>query len=148
MRSALMAWVVLAAMTVGCAAKADDAPKIVIDRSACSHCGMLISERVYAAAYQIPGREVRVFDDIGCLVAATRRESADAARFWFHDALEGTLMAGDTAVFVASANLRTPMGGGILAYRDKAAASAAASTNRGELVPSLEDLMTRTGGKP
>ena len=147
MRSWWMAAMLLAAVTAGCAAKADGAPEIVIDRSACSHCGMLISERVYAAAFRIPGREARVFDDIGCLVAAARKETAGGARFWFHDAVDGQLIEGDAAVFVASPHLRTPMGGGMVAYRDKTAASAAASTHRGELVPSLQDLMNRTGGK-
>ena len=148
MRPALMAWIVLATMTAGCAATADDAPEIVIDRSACSHCGMLISERLYAAAYQMHGRDARVFDDIGCLVAAARKESAGAARFWFHDAVAGTVIAGNGVVFVVSADIRTPMGGGILAYRDTATAAAAATRTRGEVVRSVSDLINRTGGQP
>ena len=148
MRSSLMAVIVVAALAAGCAANAADAPEIVIDRSACSHCGMLISERVHAAAYRVPGRDARVFDDIGCLVAAARKDGAGAARFWFHDAVDSTLIAGDAAVFVASPHIRTPMGGGILAYRDRSTASSAAGIHRGELVLSVASLTTRTGGKP
>lgn len=147
MRSVSMGLMFLAA-TAGCAATPDGTPEIVIDRSACSHCGMLISERVYAAAYRIPGRDARVFDDIGCLVAAARKESAGAARFWFHDALDGASIERDAAAFVASPNIRTPMDGGILAYRDRATAAAAATTHRGAVVLSVEDLMNRTGGQP
>ena len=146
MRAAVLALVLLTA--AGCAAPPDGPPEIVVDRSACSHCGMLISERLYAAAYRVAGSEGRVFDDIGCLIAAARRERAAATRFWFHDGGDGTRIDGEAAVFVASRNIKTPMGGGILAYRGEAAAAAAASHYRGEVVRSLPDLLNRTGEKP
>ena len=146
MRLAALALIFLAAS--GCAAHPDGMPEIVVDRSPCSQCGMLISERLYAAAYRVPGAEGRVFDDVGCLVAAARRERAGAARFWFHDGADGGVIDGAAAVFVASPGIKTPMGGGILAYRGEAAASAAASQYRGEVVRSLADLLDRTGEKP
>src|SRR5688500_12526588 len=58
-----------------CSAKPSGPPAIEIDRTACSHCGMLISEPLYAAAYQTPRAEARVFDDIQCLREAARTES-------------------------------------------------------------------------
>jgi copper chaperone NosL len=145
MRSAVLALVLLAAS--GCAARPDGPPEIVVDTSACSHCGMLISERIYAAAYRVPGSEGRVFDDIGCLIAAARKERTGNARFWFHDG-NGTVIEGDAAVFVASPNIKSPMGGGLLAYRDESAAGAAATQYHGEVVRSLADLLNRTGEKP
>jgi nitrous oxide reductase accessory protein NosL len=121
-------------------------PEILIDRTACSHCGMLISELAYAAAYQVRGSEARVFDDIGCLVKAAPKEPRTDVRFWFHDVSSLEWIAGErTAAFVASADIRTPMGGGILAYRDLAAARQAAGARRGEIMPSLSDLLTRKG---
>ena len=143
MRSMVMAVMLLAA--AGCAATADGPPEIVIDRSACSHCGMLISERIYAAAYRVAGSEGRVFDDIGCLIAAARKDGAGTARLWFHDGADGGWIDGDAAVFVASPRIRTPMGGGILAYRDASAAASAASRYRGEVVRTVADLLNRTG---
>src|SRR5262245_24799777 len=75
------------AASVACGVRADGPPEILVDRTACSHCGMLISEPLYAAAYRAPGADPRVFDDIGCLLEAARREPhADALRFWFQDA--------------------------------------------------------------
>ena len=142
----LLALVLLAAP--GCAATSDGPPEIVVDRSACSHCGMLISERVYAAAYRLAGTEGRVFDDIGCLIAAARAESAGDARYWFHDAANGTWIDGVAAVFVASPNIKSPMGGGILAFREESAAVAAASRHRGAVVRSLADLLNRPGDRP
>ena len=103
-------------------ARSDGPPEIVVDRTPCSHCGMLISEPLYAAAYQAPGADARVFDDIGCLRDAARREGRGALRIWFHDAADGRWIDGVEAVFVASPSIRTPMGGGMLAYRDPAAA--------------------------
>jgi copper chaperone NosL len=146
MRAAVMALVLLTA--AGCPARADGPPEIVVDRSACSHCGMLVSERVYAAAYRAPGSEARVFDDIGCLIAAARKESAGPLRVWFHDGGDGAWIEGDAAAFVASSDIRTPMSGGILAYRQESAAAAAAAKYRGEVVRTLADLMTRTGDRP
>ena len=88
-----------------------------------------------------------MFDDIGCLIEAARKETSTGLRFWFHDASDGGWIEGDAAVFVASPEIRTPMGGGILAYRDGAAATQAAGTHRGEIVRSLPDLMNRKGDK-
>lgn len=146
MRTAVLAMVLLA--VAACAASPDGPPEIVIDASACSHCGMLISERAYAAAYRVAGAEGRVFDDIGCLVAAFRKDQPAGARFWFHDAADGTWIAGEAAVFVASPNIKSPMGGGMLAYRDERAAAAASTRYRGTVVRTLADLLHRTGDKP
>src|SRR5262245_57678322 len=108
MRHALIA---LALLMVSCRAASSGPPEIVVDRTACSQCGMLISEPVYAAAYQAAGSEVRVFDDIGCLVNAARKERPAGLRFWFHDATDGEWIEGTEPSFVASPEFRTPMGG-------------------------------------
>ena len=105
--------------SAGCSAKADGPPAIQVDRTACAHCTMLVSDERFAAAYETAAGEARVFDDIGCLLDAARKEaSADTLRFWFHDALTGEWIRGDEAIFVRSDRVKTPMGGGILAYRD------------------------------
>lgn len=131
-----------ALQAVACGAGADGPPAIEVDRSSCAHCGMLISERVYAAAYTVPGSQPGAFDDIRCLLQAVAREpDPGAARYWFHDAQTATWIGGDEAVFVASPDLRTPMGGGLVAYRDRAAARAAAARLSGaRLIDTLEDL--------
>ena len=41
----------LAIWMAACATRADGPPEIVVDRTACSHCGMLISEPASAAAF-------------------------------------------------------------------------------------------------
>ena len=71
--------------SVACGVPADGPPEIQVDRTACSHCRMLVSEPRYAAAYRAPGAEALVFDDIQCLLDAARKEPGPV-RLWFRDA--------------------------------------------------------------
>ena len=143
MRTAMIAGYAL--LLLGCSAAPSGPPEIVVDRTACSHCSMLISEPVYAAAYRAPGGNHRVFDDIGCLLEAARAESGSGLQFWFHDASDGRWIDGTEAVFVGAGSIPSPMGGGLIAYRDRAAAEAAAGKHRGEMIRSLTELLQRTG---
>ena len=146
MRTGTLIVAVVAAAAIGaaCGVKADGPPHFEVDRTPCAHCGMLISEPVYAAAYRAARSESRVFDDIGCLLKAAAQEPrADALRFWFHDAATAVWIDGTDAVFVSSRELRTPMGGGLVAFRDLAAAREAATRQQGSVVPSLEELLRR-----
>jgi copper chaperone NosL len=103
---------------------------------------MLVSERVFAAAYRAQGQDARVFDDIGCLRNAVRSERDRAAiTFWFHDAATREWIAGDRASFVHAASLKTPMSGGMLAYDGVAAAERGAAEHRGRVIRSIDDLL-------
>jgi copper chaperone NosL len=134
-----------ALLAAACSAKASGPPEILVDRTACSHCGMLISEPVYAAAYQAHEQEPRVFDDIGCMLESLGRHTTSPATVWVQDVSGKGWLPGSEAIFVASPHLRTPMGGGILAYADAAAADEAATAHQGEVVRSFQRLMTRRG---
>ena len=103
---------------------------------------MLISEPIFAAAYRAPAGGARVFDDIGCLVASLSREArTDGIRFWFHDAEDVQWIDGTEAVFVKSDRLRTPMAGGLVAYRGPAAAERGAKRHEGRVIRNLDDLL-------
>ena len=143
-----MGGLVLAAalLSAACGVRAEGPPEIVVDRTPCSHCGMLISETLYAAAYQAPGADARVFDDIGCLRDAARGESAGLLRVWVHDASDGQWMNGHEAVFVSAPSIRTPMGGGMLAYRNPSAADAAAGRHNGRIIRSIDDILRKERG--
>lgn len=140
-----MVIVAFALLSAACSAKAAGPPDIVVDTTACSHCGMLISEPIYAAAYQADGQEPRVFDDIGCLLDAMRRAPAPPAKIWVQDATGAGWLDAHDAIFVASDTIRTPMRGGALAYADTIAAGAAATRHRGEVMRSVEELMEWKG---
>jgi copper chaperone NosL len=130
-------------LAAGCAAQADGPPEIVLDRDACSHCGMLISDARHAAALRTADGAVRVFDDIGCL----RNAAGDAAgaRLWVHDAADGSWMDAGEATFVVSPEVRTPMAGGVLAFRRAADAEQGAAKYHGRIVRSLTSLLSEKG---
>lgn len=134
-----------ALLTAACGVRAEGPPEIVVDRTPCSRCGMLISETLYAAAYQAPGADARVFDDIGCLRDAARGEQG-ALRIWVHDAADGRWMIGGEALLVSSPSIRTPMGGGFLAYRDPAAADRAAERHNGRVIRSIDEILRKEAG--
>jgi copper chaperone NosL len=127
-------------LATSCGVAADGPPEIAVDRTACSHCGMLISEPLYAAAYQAAGGETRVFDDLGCLRNAARTEHG-ALRVWVHDAASGAWIDGAEAIFVSSSAIRTPMGGGMLAYRHPEDADRAAVKHKAQVIRSLSTLL-------
>ena len=49
---------------------------------------------------------------------------------------------GHRGVFVTSPEIRTPMGGGLIAYRDRAAAERAADGRHGRVIRSVADLLS------
>ena len=135
----------VALLTAACSASVIGPPEIVEDRTICSHCGMLVSEPSFAAAYQLQGAEPRIFDDIGCMLAALQREAASPATAWVQDATGSGWINADEATFVASTEFRTPMGGGVLAYADRGAARKAATAHRGRVLSSRQELQALNG---
>ena len=124
-----------------CAGRGAAPPAIVMDRSACSRCGMLISERAYAAAIRLADGHDELFDEIGCLVATMRERPANDAHYWFHDVGDGEWIADGRPVFVVSPDIRTPMGGGIVAYRSVSSAERAAGRQGGRVVQDVPQLL-------
>lgn len=148
MNTRLAAGVALLALSAGiaCSARADGPPHLEEDRTACAHCGMLVSERMFAAGYRDAGGEARVFDDIGCLLQTARAEPAAAPReYWFHDAPSRTWIEGRRARFIHAASLNTPMAGGRLAYADADAAARAAAERGGRVIGGLDELLKEGG---
>ena len=133
---------ILAALAApGCGRGTTGPPEIVVDRTACDHCRMLVSDVRYAAAFQAPAAEAKVFDDIGCLLAAVQKERGEHLAMWFRDADDGQWIPGAQAIFVSTPVIRTPMSGGVVAYRDRAAAERAAAHNDGTIVGSVAELL-------
>jgi copper chaperone NosL len=144
-RAAIVVLVTLAA-GAACGLKADGPPDFDVDRTSCAHCGMLISEPTFAAAYRRDGSGARIFDDIQCLLNAMSGEAnPERLRFWFHDAATAVWIDRTEAVFVRSARLRTPMAGGLVAYRGLDAARRGAADHQGEILGAFEDLLNDKG---
>jgi copper chaperone NosL len=135
-----------ALLTAACASTAGGPPEIHVDRTACSHCGMLISEPVYAAAYRAADGQSRVFDDIGCLLKSMGK-SGSVQRYWFHDGSSAEWIDGGAVAFVVSSDIRTPMGGGVIAYSDRTTANRTVQRHGGSIVGTLGELLARHGAK-
>lgn len=136
MRSFLLAIVVL----VGCGATELDPPTIQADRTPCDKCRMLISEPQYAAAYfDNEGTDgYHIFDDIGCMVR--KLKAAKAIRVWVHDLPSSAWIVADSATFVYSSHITTPMNYGYVAFRDPATAASYAKFHDGRLVAKFADV--------
>ena len=137
------------ALMAACAPAAGP-PAITIDRTACDHCGMLISEMSFAAAYRpAPGQMARVFDDAGCMLDDWRAEpDPSAAIAWVADFTTEEWISVETAFFVRSSTIATPMGGGIVAFSDQASAAAMAARTEGAVVHTFNDLVALPEHRP
>jgi copper chaperone NosL len=117
-------------LIVGCGSSHDNnaPPKIAYGRDECAHCGMIINDDRHAAALRatVDGRsQDLLFDDIGDMVAY-EREHADrlkVTRRFVHDYETREWRDADAAYYLRSERVHTPMGSGIVALADAAAAA-------------------------
>lgn len=107
-------------------------PELRLGRDECAECGMLINEDRCSSAFLVERdavREYAHFDDIGCMLDY---EHAHAAELKFlegyvHDHATRAWCPTTTAVFLVAERekISTPMGSGIVAFADAAAAEKA-----------------------
>jgi len=106
---------------VACAA-GQVGPVPIEDGDACSFCRMAISERQFAAEIIKTDETVLKFDDIACMLRFQERaeDKAKPAAIFVTDYASKEFMKAEDAFFTRSETIKTPMGGGIIAFRDKA----------------------------
>ncbi len=131
----LAALVLISIVASACASQADASgpPEIVYGRDLCVECGMLITEERFAAAYRFEN-EARRFDDIGGMLlhgTETQELPAAAGDAWVHDWESRAWLSAEDAWYVIAEGLVTPMGYGIVAFADRAAADAYATDRSG-----------------
>ncbi len=106
-------------------------PEIRYGEDMCVECNMIISDARFAAGYAhevAPGRfESKAFDDIGGMLVHAEKHADDVVVSWYvHDFDSEEWLEATEATFVVSPELPTPMGYGIVAYADAAAAESRA----------------------
>jgi copper chaperone NosL len=118
------------------------APVELLPEDMCASCKMAISEKKYAAEFINQDGEAFKFDDIGCLAGYVKNKTSRASitAFFVVDFESKQWLKAEEAVFVQSSQFQTPMAGGIVAFRDKAKAEAAAASNQGRLISFAEVL--------
>ncbi len=122
-------------------------PDLQLGLDTCDECLMLVGEARFAAAYETEGGEVRRFDDLGDLLAEQRKRPEAVAAAWVHDYRDGQWLRAEQATFVRAPDLVTPMGSGLVAFRDAPRAAAFAEEQRGA-VRSYEELQREPSEPP
>ena len=119
------AFVAAALLAGACSSAPAGPPEVHWGIDECTHCHMIVGEARYAAAARGPAGEEARFDDAGCLLR-WRAEGHEAWQAWVHDADGEGWLAAAEAVYLHAPGRATPMGSGLTAHRDAAAAAAVA----------------------
>ena len=116
-------------------------PTIHYGEDICEFCGMIVSEERFAAGYITPTGEERIFDDIGDMVQAHLRDQAEAVALFVHNYHDHTWIRAETAHYLLSPDLPTPMLSGLAAFPTAAEASSLAGELGGQLL-TFEELLS------
>jgi len=102
----------------------------------CSFCRMAISERRFAAEFWSEGPTLFKFDDAGCMLNFIRRQDQhqDILAGFVMDYEARRWLKAEDAHYVRSTQIKTPMGGGIIAFGDEAQAEAVAARYQGQVL--------------
>lgn len=140
----------LLAFALSCSRRPPAAEPVPVGRVNCARCGMMISSERQSAEWVAPGEETRFYDDIGCLAADARTLPGGGVRF-VH--VTGARWApAENAFYARPPDESTPMGYGVVAFADRAAAAARDREGRArtwqELVRELGPEPPGSGGQP
>jgi nitrous oxide reductase accessory protein NosL len=121
-------------------------PSLRFGRDECAECKMSIVDEKSAAAARVRtphGTEALMFDDIGCLLDLERwKPETRVAERWTRDYGSRAWTRAETATYVFSEKIHTPMGSWIAAYASPADAAAAHAQYGGEVL-TFEQLVRR-----
>ena len=112
----------------------DHPPKIHYGRDVCDECGMIISEKQFAAASVDRDGNITKFDGIGCLILYQAKHPSAVQWNWVHDYQSEEWIEVDNAFFVNTEKLVTPMAFGLVAFSSKRVASQFVHEEGGALV--------------
>lgn len=111
-------------------------PVAIAPEDMCSYCKMAISEKQYAAELTDSEGQALKFDDIGCMAnfIKTKKNTAKPVGYFVMDFNERQWIKAEDAFYVRSAELSTPMNGGLIAFKTEAKAQEAAIKFHGKLL--------------
>lgn len=120
--------------------QAEIAPVAIHPEDMCSMCRMAISEKQFAAELITKDGEALKFDDIGCLrdYLKSKADRNQIAAYFVADYESKKWLKAESASFVKSAELATPMGGNLAAFESQDKAKEAAAKFKGERVSFTE----------
>lgn len=124
---------VAALAAAGACAPAGPRP-IAFGEEPCAHCHMTIADQRYAAEVMTKTGKVFVFDDVGCMAAWLADNPAPVKGAWVMDFVNHGWMAADSAIYLRSDTLQTPMASGLAALTPGTESDSIRSARGGELV--------------
>ena len=113
---------------------------ITYGRDTCAHCRMHISQPGFGGEMRDRTGALTKYDDLGCLLHAMITLHQEIPEAWVEDHAGGGFVPLLTAHLVRTGAGDTPMGSGMVAFSDAAAAGAYAQAYNGEVVQ-LEDVV-------
>lgn len=114
-------------------------PAITYGRDNCDECGMSINEPAFACGTVTAGGP-RIFDDIGDMFVYHRKQADEAPQAWFvHDYNTKAWTRAESASYVQSQSIHSPMGSGLAAFESAQSAQALAGTLTGAKVLSFDE---------
>jgi copper chaperone NosL len=134
------------ALLLGCKATRTGPPELVADKIACNKCNMLLSETRFAAAFEDKDGNAQVFDDIGCMLGVLRSLPKLPEHIWVRDYRQDLWIEANTATFVSSQKLGTPMNYGFVALANAQDADELARANDGKVLAGFDTLMKEFRG--
>jgi len=119
--------------------QAIEPPVLHLGEDTCDDCGMIISDARYAGSYLYETGEKRykslIFDDIGDMMGYIKdHPEHKIAGMWVHDLESEEWIEAQSAFYVISPEIPTPMGHGILAVSSEEQAARIAATVHGSVV--------------
>jgi copper chaperone NosL len=110
-------------------------PNIAYGRDVCEQCGMIISEPRFATATVLEDGTSHKFDDIGDMVLYHFDHPDQKVKAYFaHDYNSQEWIRAETATFVASDQIKSPMGHGLAAFLKSSDAESFASEVNGKVM--------------
>jgi copper chaperone NosL len=102
----------------------------------CAFCRMSITEKRYAAELIDGDGEARKFDDIGCMANFMKQKQNDGTirATFVMDFEQREWVKAEDALYVRSPEFKTPMSGGIVAFKNESSAQAAAAKYQGTML--------------
>jgi hypothetical protein len=131
----------LSALFIVACSEAPPKPSTINPSDTCFYCKSPIADLKFAAEFVSKDGFVRKFDDFGCLIANARRVGKKNIKaFFVMDIRSSTWTPAEQASFIKSDKIMTPRNGGIMAFKDSAAAQEVAKKLNAETLK-LEDLI-------
>jgi copper chaperone NosL len=118
-------------------------PVDIAAEDVCTHCKMAISEKQFASEIITTDGDALKFDDIGCMqdYLKEKPDTKIAAHFFVEYDTKRWLKS-NSASFVKSKEITSPMGGGIIAFENDTKAKTAAAEFSGQIL-SFTELMKK-----